>query len=405
MKPKHLKLPLRPGAHWLLVLVVVGYPMAGLMASAFNWDSLNASLPLRAAVFFLSLIMLFSRRRGPIPRHRLLLGGFALLYLMRLLWDTGVASVVGAPDAFVFFMITVVLPCAALWTRANEVDQVAAARLMLRLGSLICIAAVAMHVFGIGQDRSTTEAFGRLSFEALNPISLGHAAASSLIAALCMAQSRLRAADLVLLLAGSIAALITLGLAASRGPVLCLTAAALVYAIANRRWHWLFLLALAAFAVSMAPETVLWERFAGIEEDQSSLERIVLQGSAITAFLSSPVWGSAFVEPNFFTYPHNLFIETAMALGVVGLTFLFMVLRRTAPAMWHEFRSQRLFLPMLLIQYFIAAQLSGAIYGNSALWACVVLIAGSAIPLRDRRRRMAGPSSIGALNPSPNLHT
>jgi len=387
----------RPAAHWLLVLVVVGYPAAGLMASAFNWDSLVASLPLRAGVLALSLWVLLSTRRGPRPRHGWILGGFGALYLLRLVWDAGVAGVPGAREALVFYMLIVLVPCLALWARSTELDQVSAARWMLRAGSLICFTAVTMHSLGIGQDRALTEDIGRLSFEALNPISIGHAAVSTLVAALCMTQTRLRGFDLLLLLAGSLAALVALGLAASRGPVLCLTAVALVYALATQRWRWLILLAIAAVGLLANPETALWERFAGVEEDESSLERLVLQGSALTAFLTSPLWGSAFVEPLLLTYPHNLFIEAAMALGVIGLVLLLVLLCRSAQPALQQLRLRRLLLPLLSLQYFIAAQLSGSIYGNSALWACVALLVGSAVAPRRRRIRATPAAAPGVI--------
>ena len=66
----------------------------------------------------------------------------------------------------------------------------------------------------------------------------------------------------------------------------------------------------------------LWRRFSTIEEDVSALDRLLLQGNAISQYLDRPILGSAFVELRLLTYPHNLFIETAMALGVVGLVVL-----------------------------------------------------------------------------------
>lgn len=367
-------IPPRAAAHWLLVLVIIGYPVAGLAASAFDWDSQTASIPLRVAVLLLAGWIIVTSRRRHLPSRGLLLGVFGLVYSARLVWDSTVASVPGAPDAILFFVVTVAVPCAALWVCAREIDHAEAARLMLNVGAAICLVTFCMHTFGIGQNRSMTEMTGRLSFEALNPISIGHAAVTTLIAALSRTQPRLRWGDLPLMFAGGVAALVVLGLAAARGPVLGMAGAAVVYAVATRRWRWIATLALVALVLLMDPETALWQRFGEVESDESSVERLLLQGSAISAFLSSPVWGSAFVEPMDFTYPHNLFIETAMALGLLGLVLLLVLLARSVRAGVRLSAERRLLLPMLFVQYFVGAQLSGAIWGNSAFWAVTTLL-------------------------------
>jgi hypothetical protein len=366
--------PPRAAAHWLLVLVVIGYPAAGLAASAFDWDSQTASIPLRVAVLLLAGWVLVTSRSRLEPSRAFTLAAFALVYLGRLVWDAAVVSVPGAPEAILFFVVTVVIPCVALWKCARQIDHAAVARLMFYFGAAICLVAFLMHTFGIGQSRSLTEATGRLSFEALNPISIGHAAVTTLIAALSLTQPRLRWGDLPLMFAGVVVALAVSGLAAARGPVLGMAAAAMVYAVATRRWRWIMALALASSVLLMDPETTLWQRFVDVEDDASSVERLLLQGSAVSAFLSSPVWGSAFVEPVEFTYPHNLFIETGMALGVLGLLLLFALLAKSFRAAFRLAADRKLLLPMLFAQYFVGAQLSGAIWGNCAFWAVTTLL-------------------------------
>ena len=102
-------------ASWALALTLVGYPIAGLIGSALNWDSTIASIPFRLGVLALSVVLW---SRGPplqtwLKRSPWLIG-FGLLYLMRLLWDLGVAGVPGAGEALAFYIITVLAPAAAL---------------------------------------------------------------------------------------------------------------------------------------------------------------------------------------------------------------------------------------------------------------------------------------------------
>ena len=373
---------------WLLVAVIIGYPVAGLAASALNWDSLIASVPLRVAVLVLSLwVWMRNRNPGDHPGQAWLVG-FATLYTIRLVWDAAINSVPGAAEAIVFYLLTVLVPALALWRGVHALDERQAVRLMFGTGTLICTVALAMHLLGIGQDRSLTEATGRLSFEALNPISLGHAAATTLIAAMCQLHKGSRASTLPWLLAGSTVAALVLMLAASRGPLLCLVFAALVFATTTRRWHWL-LLPLAILPWVVDADAELWQRFSNLEEDASALERLILQANAIDQFLGSPFLGSAFVESEFLTYPHNLFIETAMALGFVGIVLLLALLRHALGSMMRQFRSGLLLVPLLFLQYFVSAQLSGAIYGSSALWVCIGLLIGRQT---RQRRQFASPT-------------
>lgn len=390
----------RVAAAWLFVGVVIGYPVAGLLASAMNWDSLMTSIPLRILILGLSTWLWLTTRNPGRRRGGLWLALFGAAYLLRLLWDLGVAQVPGAVEALAFFVATVAIPAAALWRGGSSMSETQAMRLMFVLGSVICILALAMHTLGIGQDRSLTEVTGRLSFEALNPITIGHTAASTLIAALCMVRHGLKPGQAPLLIAGGVAAGATLLLAASRGPLLCLAAAGLVYAVATGRWFWLALIALALTPFLFAADSELLLRFSTIEEDESALERLVLQANAIDQFLSSPLLGSAFVERELLTYPHNLFVETAMALGIVGLLLLLSILVKSGRAIGRHIGSGQLLVALLVVQYFVGAQLSGAIYGHGPLAASLALLLAmthwrATRPMRRRAHARNRPMPTG----------
>lgn len=358
----------------LFVGVIIGYPMAGLVASAMDWDSTVSSIPIRVLILILSAWLWLTAGRPGGNRGGLWLGLFGGAYLVRLLWDIGVAQLPGAVEALLFFLATVVIPAASIWRAGSSLDETQTMRLLFILGSAICIFALGLHALGIGQDRSLTEVTGRLSFEALNPISIGHTAVSTLIAALCIARHGLRPGQATLLLAGGLAAGATLLLAASRGPLICLTAAGVFYALATGRWFWVALITLALTPFLFAADSQLLMRFRNLELDESALERLTLQSNAIDQFLSNPILGSAFVDLQLLTYPHNLFLETAMAMGVLGLLLLLIILWKTAKAVRSKVGSGQLLVVLLFIQYFIGAQLSGAIYGNSSLVVCLVLL-------------------------------
>jgi O-Antigen ligase len=403
MPQQHRRLP-PASLRWLFVLALSGYPIAALLASWLNWDSTVASAPFRIGVVLLSLWVMARVHAGNPNREPLRwLFGFWLIYLVRLIWDWLIAGVPGAIEALFFFVVTVLIPCTVLALRAQALAERELTLLVAWVGAGICAAAVLMYSFDIGTERSLTDQTRRLSFEAINPITLGHVATSTLIAILCLTSRRLNAVTWAALLPAAFAAGACLILAASRGPMVALGLAAIAFAILTRRWRWLLLLALLLLPQLLDENRELWSRFATIEEDESALTRLLLQGNAIAQFLDHPVFGSAFVELQLLMYPHNLMIEAAMALGVVGLAVLLPLLYKSGAAAVRSARAGQVIVPLLFVQYFVGAQLSGAIYGNTALWATVALLIGlSHRPARARSSRprvIVPPDTVQAMEP------
>lgn len=384
MKLARRRLPDMSGAAgWALALALVGYPVAGLIGSALNWDSTLASIPFRLGVLALSGVLW--ARSPPLrtwARNSPWLMAFTLLYLLRLLWDFGVAGVPGAGEAFVFYCIAVLVPAAPLGLTAGQLREEQAAQAIALTGGLVCVMAVSMYFMEWGMDRSLTEQTRRLSFEAVNPITLGHVAVTTIIAALAILHRGPRGLQRALAPVLMVVALTCLVLAASRAPLLVLGVCGLTYAVSAGSWRTrlvllgsALLIGLAAF-ISTGGESELFVRFADIEEDDSSIQRLLLQANAITQFLGNPLLGSAFTELEFLEYPHNLFIETGMALGVVGLVVMLMLIYLAGVQFVRSLRAGKVLVPLLLLQYFLAIQFSGSLWGSTSFWALMAVVLG-----------------------------
>ena len=375
-------------ARWVFILSVIGYPVFGLLAALMDVDSSVTSMPFRILVIGLSLLTLSKARCARLQdRGYKWLWAFWILYAGRLLWDMSVANVMGAAAATLFFAAAVVLPCYALSRTVSTWQERPIAILLVAFGGATCALAVLMHVFDLGLARSLTEQTGRLFFESVNPISLGHVAATTLVAALCLTRHRLNLKSGVLVACAATAAAACLVLAASRGPVLAFGVCALAFALFTGRWRLVCLAALILLPVILNESSELSSRFGDIEYDESINQRVLLQDSAISEFFEHPVIGSAFVEPLLQTYPHNLVIETGMALGVVGLSVLAPVLLRACVQAWKRLRKRDLLLPLLFGQYLLGAQLSGSLWGNSSFWATVVFLVGYSFVAHVHRKK------------------
>ena len=392
---RHRQPDMHTAASWAFTLMLIGYPVAGLIGSAFNWDSALASIPFRLGVLTLSAVLLWTRRRlvRACVRNSPWLIAFTLIYLLRLLWDAGVASIPGASEALVFYTITVLLPGAALILVAGQLREDHAAQTIALMGGLVCAMAVTMYVMDWGIDRSLAEQTRRLSFEAVNPITLGHTAVTTIIASLTLARRRIHGVRLLLVPCLVGISLVCLVLAASRGPLLTLGVCGLVFglSIGAARMKILALsiglLTIAAAIVAMGDDSPLLMRFSNLEEDDSSLQRLLLQSNAITQFLGKPLLGSAFTELEFLEYPHNLFIETAMALGVVGLLTMTILIFQAGTQFVRRLRVGETLTPLLLLQYFLAIQFSGSLWGAASFWALMAVTLGDKIHNKPRRLR------------------
>ena len=190
----------------------------------------------------------------------------------------------------------------------------------------------------------------------------------------------------------------------------------LTYAVSKGSWRSRFLLLGAALLIGTATvlstggESELFVRFTDIEEDDSSIQRLLLQANAITQFLGSPLLGSAFTELEFLEYPHNLFIETGMALGVVGLFVMFMLIYLAGVQFVRSLRAGKVLVPLLLLQYFVAIQFSGSLWGSTSFWALMAVVLGlqaARAPQRSARapRMQPRPPDAPALANVPATPT
>lgn len=368
---------------WLVVFCVIGYPLIGIFGSLLNLDSSVLSIPFRIFVVALSIAVFFLTRssRGWL-RSQLWLLAFLAMYLIRLISDWLLVGIPGAVDALVFFIGVALLPSLAL-ARVGiaAIPQRLTAWLFIVVGGTTCTLASTISYFGLRTDRMVDieNTIGRIFFLAVNPISLGHVAVTTLIAILFLGLHPMGPLRRLALLIFGAAAIVTLMGAASRGPLIALVICIIAFGIASGRWRWIALLALVMVPLILSTNNLLIQRLLNVAEDESALERLSIQNSAITQFFNNPILGSAYTELLSLEYPHNLFIETAMALGIVGLTLLMLVLLKTFRAAWRSIGHGKLLLALLLLQYFIAQQFSGAIWGASSLLILIALFSGKKV--------------------------
>jgi len=373
---------------WLVAICLMGYPLLGTLVSLTSFSSSVASVPVRAAMIFLSLTILIPIWRNlpwrtfngyvhhtPV-RTALIL--FWLLYLCRMIWDWQIVQMPEAGPSLLFFGVVGLLPALALLdVGPSRWNDKALARTVFFLGAPTCVLAVAITLLGFAGERSLMEQTSRLSFDTVNPITYGHVAVTTLLAGLFGWVDSPRRQPTLPIVIGVVAALATIDLAGSKGPLVALLVCLITLGVFKPRLRWLLvvMLAVAAWLYFIADNSNLGYRISNLEADQSTVVRKELLLNAIDQFWAHPFLGSAFLDVETHTYPHNPLIEAAMAVGLVGGCLYGLVLVNTALRLLGLLlRKDHAFLATVTLQYMIGEHISGSLHASGALWICIAMI-------------------------------
>jgi O-antigen ligase len=374
---------------WTAALSFVGYPLVGLAAAYLSIVDDRLALAFRIGVAGLALVVFClnsSRYDVKLPHAGLVL--FMILYSARLLWDTGRASQPDADHILLMYAAFVVIPLFAL------VIPMAPWRIPNILSCCFCITsasvvvALTLHIAGFSVDPEQGVTY-RLSFDRLNPITLGHTASLSLLSVLIgwhRWRSRWKLASLLVVPAS----VLVLILAASRGPLLAFITTTVLYCILKRYWLVLMLLAGTGYLVIAAMPAIdgesLFDRLrlaTELRADVTAMERLALGEIAWNELLENPLFGSGFSLPGMGGYPHNIVLESGMAMGVVGLALLLVLIGWTIWKAITGLVAERgdAFAASFFIYDLISSQFSGALWAQTILFVTMGRLLS--YPLRD----------------------
>ena len=383
--PTRANLLVDRGCALLIALVLAGYPAVAVVGTIFPLGGNLQSVVFRAGVVGLSALILLVG--FPARRYRMdgVLAAFMLLYLGRLVHDHLFANIYLSDFVLTFYSAAVLLPALALGFAAvgPGLDRLLSRWLMV-LGGIAVFGTVWAESQGLAYNPwaemgGTTP---RLMFESLNPISLGYAGATCLVAAFVYLttyrDSRFWTIFAVAMFIGSGPIILAAG---SRGPLIA-TIVSLAW-LASSKTSRLALIVpavvgLLAFGLSKTyvVQHLIDTLMGGWELDGSSLGRLDMQRWALEDFARSPIIGAHFASnpASGGAHPHNVIIETAMALGMVGLALMLIILLRTGTTLMKGFKDAHPLLTALLIMHAVNAMLSSSLWSGDALFAITAVV-------------------------------
>src|SRR5262249_21717807 len=194
------------------------------------------SIPFRVFVVVISLVAVsHCASRGGLQSLDGLLTLLWFFYLVRLIWDLSeVPPVVGADKALQLFIVTVGIPVIAVAMTTRCWCEQNVSMCLLTIGTVVSVACLWMSSSGLVTDQAVFEQ--RLGFEKVNPISLGHVATTTLLAALVLGTDRRSIFFRGVMIACAGVALWLLYKAGSRGPIVSLGACLAAYVLPRKTW-------------------------------------------------------------------------------------------------------------------------------------------------------------------------
>ncbi len=360
----------------LVALSVVGYPLAGVVGIVMGWDSRATSIPFRLLVDLIAAATVFvvlmrkDRVQLSIPLLALI-----IFYLMRLVWDLQVGRFTTVQTDLAFFLATAAIPAIAAGIAAGHWRDQLVARTVFYVAVAAGGSILFLQVIGFYAVAELTEETGRLSAEAVNPITWGQLGASLLMAVLVL-WFRAGFWGRVQLAIGSVVGLWLMVIANSRSPFISLALAIGCFLVATRRWRLAFglvFLGLIAVFGGDVLDHLQGSRLITVQ-DASSMGRLVVMRSAWADFMSSPFVGTGYLDSAFAAYPHNILIESGMAMGAIGFLLVLYLLVISSRRSFRAIRGGDVMLAFLFWQAFALSMLSGALFGSGVLFVLMMAL-------------------------------
>lgn len=345
---------------------------------------------------------------------------FLSAYTLRMIDNAIFQGIQLPPDntrAFLFFGISTVIPAFLIAGMAWRIDDRAFRVVMTGLCAVFLLSLLG------NRDELLVTAESRMMLDKINPISLAHAALAFVFYYfLIYSKSKILLIEAIFLVP---LLLFVIVLAQSRGAVISGTAAILFYVLLLKGTRRIWALLGLVFGSVMLATVVAPEQFRIVVD---GLERIVsgtdmstnIREQAYTGgweqFLQDPVFGRFILELSTNYYSHNIYLESLMAVGLVGTAFFAMHLAIALRAAIGIVRSSTQeiapkFVSLLFFKQLVSDAASGTVYNATVFWiASFLLIAlwygrpdSRRPPIhlqrrlggRDQRRRLRSTAPIG----------
>jgi O-antigen ligase len=364
----------------LLVIASIGYPLSGALTTLLAPGSQVFSFGFRGVVVALSAVIFFKAMfEGRLSTIPVILILFFSAATARLFYDNFVSFAIDADKAGQYFIGTVLPPALSLCACRRNFDARKLAPFVFGYNAPVCFLVGYINFFDLGGDADLTKETGRLFFEALNPTLIAFSGMFVIVSGFILwSKANLLAKGGILIAAAM--GLQLMSLAISRGPWIALILSLGFILSAKRNYYLPLIIAVVAFfalpifSAAFFDPFSIFGRLATSGIDESSQERIFAMEQAYRAMIDNPIFGLAYVDPVTGFYPHNLVLESGLALGVAGAAAMVFIQINLLKKLTGLIAQEDLMLGVFVVSVITAAYLSGSIWQSADFWCAAALV-------------------------------
>ncbi|MER8436307.1 O-antigen ligase family protein [Mesorhizobium sp. M1312] len=302
---------------------------------------------------------------------------FFVLYLCRLVENVYLSSISISPGPMMVFSIFLVTSVGTTLLLASMDRAIKNTDMILAMNTLCVLFLVGLY---LNIDMLFLAQGERISLDKINPIAMGHTAFAFLIYFFLVLGKTKRLTIQSAILGPML--LLVVVFSRSRGAYIAGAGALLVYILLLKGSKRVFavlgalvvaMAILATSGVELVDVVIARLQTINVDVDQSTMVRSQLFAGAWSQFLESPVFGRYAVEMRFNFYPHNIYLESLMAVGALGslpfVAHIVLALRSTVGIIRSgKFPLAAVLAAVLFIREAIAGMASGSLWGNSLFW-------------------------------------
>ncbi len=408
-------------AQAVLLFLLFAYPVSSFL-SAFAGVSSNVfSLAIRGLSVVLAglyvLFLLWHRIFFVYRSSIFIFFFFWLLYLPRLIYDTQVNEAQLGIDSGLYLLFGIVLSFFLaiplfVYCEYNE------AKLEKHIFLIVTVLNVLSLYFALQQEEAFITRVG--GNEKLNPISTGVMATLSIAISFkwIIAKKAGGIGGFLLLLANIGLGAVVLVLISTKSMIIVLLFFIfLLIFLQNTGFAIRAIIILIATILVFAMLVLLtnsgdlleltYMRFVNVEGDQSSQERLDMIRGAIAQFQSSPFIGDFIEERSLHMYPHNVILESFMALGIPGgIVFLVLFFGFCLQTLRLALYTRLGILSMLAFIQIMLAMVSSSICFSPELWYMIAVVSSHSLnPMNWPAKRSSLALNIFPPDSQKSLHT
>jgi O-antigen ligase len=372
---------------YFLIFALAGFGLVSFVPDITGVDVRIVTISYRALIFLISaLLILFALAN---LKGKLLVKFTSLLsillitaYLFRLSGDAQFNFGRSLSEIMIIAIGVSFIPAIALSTLKNN-------KIILKASNILIVCFVLIAFLAVFNGLIKGYDYRLSGNSVLNPITLGHFAASGIILItikwLTLRGVRVSYMDKMWLMSSLLILFTALFMAGSRGPVLALFLT-LGYYLSSRFIHILrkklfgviAILTLIIIVVNSFEQvfTLFSNRMIiDIGDGQEGGEaRVLLWINGVKIFLQYPFFGNQ--TTTLMGYPHNIMIEILMSTGVVGgIAFLMIIAHAIKKVhLLNKSHSMLIWPGLLFFQHLTGSLLSGTLYSSNDLWYSLALL-------------------------------